>query len=91
MPYMDMNLNITKEQEATRKMVHEFSRDVLRPASLDLDKLDPEDVIARDSIFWDCFKKGYKIGLHKILIPEIYGGGGFDPMDVHIFSSDPNG
>jgi len=82
--YLDLNLSISKEQEMTRKTVHEFARDVLRPASLELDKLDPEDVIARDSIFWDCFRKGYKIGLHKILIPEIYGGGGFDPLDVHM-------
>jgi alkylation response protein AidB-like acyl-CoA dehydrogenase len=81
---MDLNLNLTKEQEMTRKTVHEFARDVLRPASLELDKLDPDDVIAKESIFWDCFKQGYKIGLHKILIPEIYGGGGFDPLDVHM-------
>jgi alkylation response protein AidB-like acyl-CoA dehydrogenase len=84
MPYMDMNLNITAEQEMTLKTVHEFARDVLRPASLELDKLDPEDVITKESIFWDCFKKGYKIGLHKILIPDCYGGGGFDPLDVHM-------
>jgi len=84
MPYMDMNLNITAEQEMTLKTVHEFARDVLRPASLDLDKLDPEDVIAKESIFWDCLKKGYKIGLHKILIPDCYGGGGFDPLEVHM-------
>ena len=84
MSYMDLNLNITKEQEMTRKTVHEFARDVLRPASLELDKMDPDEVIAKESIFWDVFTKGYKIGLHKILIPEIYGGGGFDPLDVHM-------
>ncbi len=84
MPYTDLYLNITKEQEMTRKTVHEFARDVLRPASLELDKLDPEDVIAKDSIFWKVFKQGYEIGLHKILIPEIYGGGGFSPLEVHM-------
>jgi alkylation response protein AidB-like acyl-CoA dehydrogenase len=84
MSYMDLNTNITKVQKMNRDMVHTFAADVLRPASLDLDKLDPEDVIARESIFWDIFKKGYKIGMHKILLPETYGGGGFSPLEVHM-------
>lgn len=83
-PYLDLNLDLDKTQEMQRDMVHEFARDVLRPVSLELDKLDPEDVIARDSILWDTLKKGYEIGLHKILIPEIYGGGGFSPLEVHM-------
>ncbi len=82
--YLDLNLNLTKTQEMQRDLVHDFARDVLRPASLELDKLDPEAVIAKDSIFWDVMKKGYQIGLHKILIPEIYGGGGFSPIEVHM-------
>lgn len=84
MSYMDLNLGITKTQKMNRDMVRAFAHDVLRPASLELDKLDPEDVIAKESIFWDVFKKGYKIGMHKILIPDIYGGGGFSPLEVHM-------
>jgi alkylation response protein AidB-like acyl-CoA dehydrogenase len=83
-PYLDLNLKLTKTQEMQRDLVHDFARDVLRPASLELDKLDPEDVIAKGSVLWDALKKGYEIGLHKILIPEIYGGGGFSPIEVHM-------
>jgi alkylation response protein AidB-like acyl-CoA dehydrogenase len=79
-----MNLNITQEQEALLKTVHEFAADVLRPTAKELDKMDPEDVIAKDSIFWKAFRQGYEIGLHKILIPEPYGGGGFSPLEVHM-------
>ena len=84
MSYMDLNAGITKVQKMNRDMVHTFAAEVLRPASLDLDKLDPEDVIERESIFWEVFRKGYKIGMHKILLPEIYGGGGFSPLEVHM-------
>ncbi|MDY6795377.1 MAG: acyl-CoA dehydrogenase family protein [Actinomycetota bacterium] len=84
MPYMDLNLSVSKVQKINRDMVRTFAHDVLRPASLELDKLGPEDVIDKESIFWDIFRKGYKIGLHKILIPDIYGGGGFSPLEVHM-------
>ncbi len=84
MLYREMNLNITPEQEMLLKTVHEYSEDILRPAAKELDKMDPEDVIAKDSVFWKAIKEGYKIGLHKILIPETYGGGGFSPLEVHL-------
>ncbi len=82
--YNDLNLELTDEQEAIKQETHKFSREVLRPASLELDKLhDPEEVI-KHPLFWDTMKKGYKLGYQTIFIPDTWGGIGLDPLEVHI-------
>ncbi|MGC8579182.1 MAG: acyl-CoA dehydrogenase family protein [bacterium] len=84
MPYKDLNLNLTEDEVAIKNSVHEFARDVLRPASIKLDKMEPEEVIKKDSIFWDALKQAYDMGLHTFLLPESYGGLGLSPLGVHI-------
>ena len=43
--YTEMNLQMTEEQTALKKSIHKFCKGVLRPASVELDKIaDPEDV-----------------------------------------------
>ncbi len=84
MAYTDLNLELTDEQIALKEAVHTFSMEVLRPASIELDKLPPEDVIAKNSIYWDCMRQMYQNGYHTILVPDEYGGLGLDPLSVHI-------
>lgn len=84
MPYKDLNINLTEDEIAIKNSVHEFARDVLRPASIKLDKMEPEDVIKKNSIFWDTLKQAYDMGLHTFLLPESYGGLGLSPLGVHI-------
>ena len=84
MAYIDLNVELTPEHEALKKETHKFARDVLRPASLELDKLnDPEDVI-KSPVFWNAMKKGYELGYHSIFIPDTWGGMGLDPIGTHI-------
>ena len=84
MSYLDLNIELTDEQIALKEAVHKFAKEVLRPASLELDKIeDPEEVI-KHSIFWDTMKKGYELGYHTIFIPDSWGGLGLDPLEVHI-------
>ncbi len=49
----------TEEEQQVRQETHRFAKDVLRPASLKLDKLDPQSVIAKDSVLWDVFRTWY--------------------------------
>jgi alkylation response protein AidB-like acyl-CoA dehydrogenase len=84
MLYKELNLNLTDDEIALKNSVHEFALKVLRPASIKLDKLSPEDVIKKDSILWDTLKQAYDMGLHTILLPESYGGPGLSPLGVHI-------
>ncbi len=84
MSYLELNMDITEEQIMFRDNVRKFAREVMRPAAMELDSMSPDQVIASDSIFWDCLRQGYKMGLHKILIPEDYGGLGLSPLEIHI-------
>ena len=84
MSYLDLNMDLSDEQIALKEAVHKFSSEVLRPASLQLDKLsDPEDVIKSD-LFWDTMRKGFELGYHTIFLPDTYGGLGTDPLETHI-------
>ena len=48
-------------------MAHRFAEEVMRPAGQQLDQLaDPQDVIAKDSILWDVFRKHRETGLNDI-------------------------
>ncbi len=86
MDYLDLNLDLTEEQVALKKSVRRFAETVLRPAARELDHLpDPEDVVKRDSIYWDCLRKAKELGYHTVFIPEIFGGMGLSPIELHIF------
>lgn len=84
MPYTELNLELTDEQQALKESVHKFAVEVMRPASLELDKMTPEEVIAEGSPFWTVMKKMYGNGYHTALIPDAYGGLGLDPLSVNI-------
>ena len=56
-PAMDLDPEWTDVERAAWETAHRFAKDVLRPAGEKLDKLPAGDVIARDSILWDVFKK----------------------------------
>ena len=85
MSYLDINLDLTDEHLALQENVRKFAVEVLRPASLALDKLTPEEVIQKESIYWDCMRRMYDLQYHTVLTPDEYGGMGLDPLGVHIF------
>jgi len=83
---LDIDIHLTQEQIQLRENIHKFAEEVLRPAAQTLDRLDdPEQVIAKDSIFWDVFRKAWRLGYHAIGIPADFGGGGLVGVDTHIF------
>ena len=84
MPYTELYLDMSDEHHALKENAHKFAMEVLRPASLVLDTMTPEQVIAKGSIYWDCMKKMYENGYHTVLIPDEYGGLGLDPLAIHI-------
>jgi len=82
--YLDLNIELTDEQIALKEQAHKFAGEVLRPASIELDKIaDPEDMI-KSPLFWDTMKKGYELGYHNVLMTDTYGGLGLDPLEVHM-------
>jgi len=73
MDYLDLDLDLTDEDIALRTSAHRFAKEVMRPIAKELDEMTPEQVIAKDSPFWEFMRKGYELGYHTILIPEPYG------------------
>ncbi len=81
--YLDLNKNLTSEQAALRDQAHRFAGEVLRPASVELEKLPPEQVIADDR-FWQVFRTAYAQGFHLMQFPEELGGAGLGPLEMHM-------
>ncbi len=84
MDYFDLNLELSKEDISIKMAAREFARKVMRPISLELDKMSAEEVVAKGSPFWDFMKKAYELDFHKVLIPEYYGGEGLSPLQIHL-------
>jgi alkylation response protein AidB-like acyl-CoA dehydrogenase len=63
---VDLDPDFTETERATWETAHRFARDVMRPAGESLDKLPAAEVIARDSILWDVFRKYHELGLGQI-------------------------
>ncbi|WP_027364568.1 acyl-CoA dehydrogenase family protein [Desulfotruncus alcoholivorax] len=86
MEYLDLNIELTDEQLDLKKSMHKFAGEVLRPAAMELDKLaNPEDVLKKDSVYWDCMRQMKELGYHTVYIPDNYGGLGLSPLEAHIF------
>jgi alkylation response protein AidB-like acyl-CoA dehydrogenase len=84
MGYTELNLELTDEHVHLKEQVHRFAMEVLRPASLELDRLPADDVVKKGSLYWEVMKKMYQNGYHTVLISDEYGGLGLDPLAVHI-------
>ncbi len=84
MSYLDLNMELTDEQIALKEAAHKFAGEVLRPASLELDKIADPDEVIKSTIFWDTMKKGFELGYHTIFLPDTYGGLGLEPLESHI-------
>ncbi|MGQ9572810.1 MAG: acyl-CoA dehydrogenase family protein [Dehalococcoidia bacterium] len=87
--YLELNKELTPEQIALKNETHRFAAEVLRPASIELDKVaDPEDVIKKGSPMWDVFKKSYELGHHIAGFPEELGGVSLGPLERHIIAEE---
>jgi len=80
----DSPSNLSLELESLRNQVHAFARDVLRPASMALDSLSPQEVIAPNSLLWETLRAAYAGGLHTALIPASCGGMGLQGLSLHV-------
>src|SRR3972149_12186096 len=82
--YLELNKDLTPEQAARKEQSHRSAAEVLRPASVQLDKMDPQDVIAPGSVLWDVFRQAYQQGFHLMQFPEELGGANLGPLEGHI-------
>jgi alkylation response protein AidB-like acyl-CoA dehydrogenase len=82
--YLDLNKELTEEQKSVKEETHRFAAEVLRPVSIELDKLTPDEVIADGSPMWEVFRMAYKQGHHLAGMPEQFGGVELSPLSSQI-------
>lgn len=82
--YTELNIELTNAQTVMKEETHRFAREVLRPASLELDKVDDPEAVFKSPLFWETMKQGYDLGYHTIFLPDSYGGLATDPIETHI-------
>jgi len=71
MASIDLETQLSDEEQSVRDTVHKFAEEVMRPAGIALDALaDPQDVIADGSILWEVFDKHRELGLDQIEDPS---------------------
>ena len=87
--YLDLNPTLTPTQTSLKEQVHRFAAEVMRPASMELDKLaNPEDVVKEGSVFWEVWRKYYELGHHLGAFPEDLGGANLMGLDAAIFAEE---
>jgi alkylation response protein AidB-like acyl-CoA dehydrogenase len=87
--YLELNKDLTPEEAAVKEETHRFAQEVLRPASVELDKMDdPQEVIREGSVLWEVFRKSYEQGHHTQGLPEDVGGVTLSPLARHIFAEE---
>ncbi|RMG53321.1 MAG: acyl-CoA dehydrogenase [Acidobacteria bacterium] len=68
-----IDFNLTDEQQAIRKLAHEFAEQEIVPVAAEYD---------RSATFpWPIIEKAYDVGLMNLNIPEAYGGAGLGLLD----------
>jgi alkylation response protein AidB-like acyl-CoA dehydrogenase len=86
--YLDLNKNLTDEQRALKEQVHDFAANVMRPASIALDKMTPEETVGEGSPMWDVLRRAYEAGYHIRNFPERVGGAALGPLESHIVNEE---
>lgn len=74
MGYLELDLTLSEEAKAMQETVRRFALEVMRPKGIQLDKMDPEAVIAGDSPLWEVIRTSRELGIHKRGIPKAFGG-----------------
>lgn len=80
-----LEISEMKEEESLlRKEIHRFAKEIVRPAADELDKMPSEKTAEEDSPYWDVLEQMKEMGLHKIWVPEEFGGEELPPKQIHI-------
>jgi len=89
MGFRELNVDLTDEHIALRDAARKFLEEVWRPASIALDRLsDPQEVIGKNSILWDVFRKTQKLGYHKMVLSKAVGGLELDVLSLALISEE---
>ncbi|WP_456368697.1 acyl-CoA dehydrogenase family protein [Geoglobus sp.] len=81
--FLDLD-ELAEEDRLLKEEVHRFALEVMRPASIELDRMDPEERVKPDSPYFRVFREMKKLGYHRITIPEEMGGVELTPLQRYM-------
>ena len=76
----EMEIALDSEQKAMVETANKFALEVMRPAGIALDKLNPTDVVDKNSVLRTVYRKYHELGFHKLILPKALGGLEVDPL-----------
>jgi alkylation response protein AidB-like acyl-CoA dehydrogenase len=83
--YLELDQNLTEKQKVLKQTAHEFAKGVIRPAALAVDQMaSPEEIMKKDSVWWEARKKTRQMGYHLAGLPKALGGFELGPLELHI-------
>lgn len=84
--YFDIDSRFSESEELNmlRQETHKFAEEVIRPASKELDRMEPKQVAEKGSPYFQVMKEMHKMGYHRAYVPEEYGGLELTPEKTHI-------
>jgi len=80
-----MDFSLTEEQRAWQMKARKFAAEVLRPVSLERDRI--QDPIKTWD--WDIIRQGSKLGFRTMAVPKQYGGEGTDFVTQSLVMTEP--
>ena len=81
--YPDLD-ELSDDARLLKEEVHRFAAEVIRPASIELDRMKPGERIKRNSPYFKVLKAMKKLSYHKIHIPAEEGGLDLSPLERYI-------
>jgi alkylation response protein AidB-like acyl-CoA dehydrogenase len=79
---------LSEDENLLKEEVHRFAEEVVRPASLEIDRMPsseyPRRVVARDSPYWRVMRAWKRLGYHRGPVPQVFGGEGLPARMVHL-------
>ncbi len=63
--------DLTEEERAIQQNIHRFAKEVMRPIGTQLDKMTPEEAVAKDSPIWDFYSQFAELGLSAEMLASL--------------------
>jgi alkylation response protein AidB-like acyl-CoA dehydrogenase len=83
MKFLDLD-ELSEEEKLIKEEVHRFCEEVIRPASIELDRMPADERVKSGSPYFKVLKKMKELGYHRIHLPEELGGLALTPLQRYI-------
>jgi alkylation response protein AidB-like acyl-CoA dehydrogenase len=77
-----VDFSIDETQRQVVGTANKFAREILKPAEIELDLMADPEAAFKSELFKNLLADSYRLGFHKMALPEHMGGLGLDPVTL---------